>query len=131
MQKNYIALALAAAISTVSLGGCATDPTTGLPTISPTVLTSVEQDVQAGAAALCGFVPTIASVAGVVATFINGGTAVVNIATAATQAICNAVTAAPTTAPTASVIRGKRTMVRRLLTTPTVNGVAINGYFIR
>lgn len=131
MRRNYIALALAACLGAVSVAGCTTNPATGLPTIDPTQLAAIESQVQQEAAAICGFVPTIESVAGVVASFVpvpGVGTAIAVINQAAT-AICNAVLPAKAAAMrSASGVIGKRTAGAAI---PTVNGVPITGYFIK
>ena len=129
MQRNYIAFSLAVALATTSLVGCATSPTTGLPTIDPTLLATIETQVQQDAAAVCGFIPTIGTIASIVASLIPGGSAVVTIASDVAGQICTAVT--PVQAPLAAL--GKRTVSRKTLgaALPSVNGVPIQGYFIK
>jgi hypothetical protein len=115
----------AATVMAVSLGACATDPTTGLPTIDQNTLNSVEAQIQTTAANVCKFEPTIASVAGVIASFVSAG-AVVDLVNQAAQSICTAVANAPVTP--AKV--GHKTVMR--LTQPvTANGVKIDGYFMK
>jgi hypothetical protein len=131
MQKNYLAMAAAALLTASSLGGCATSPTTGLPVIDPTVLASVEAQVQQDVAAACAFVPTLASVAGVIASFVSAG-AVINLVDQATTSICSAILAAPTAPVTPAVTAtGRRTGPRRLAAPVIVNGVQIHGYFLK
>jgi len=128
MRKNYIALALA---SSLLVAGCSTNPNTGLPTIDPTTLTTIETQVQQDAAAVCGFVPTIGTIASIVASIIPGGSAVVQIASSVAQQICTAV--APVKASMMAV--GTRRLTPRTFggaaALPTVNGVPIQGYFIK
>src|SRR5258705_8265851 len=127
MTKNYIALALATALASASLAGCATDPTTGTTTIDVAKVTSVEAEVQKNAAIICGFVPTLGTVASVIASFVGGG-GVATIATQAANAICSAVVPAK-----AMMVRrpGNRLAMRRGVAHPTVNGVPVEGYFIK
>jgi len=126
MARNYIALALATTLVSVSLGGCATDPTTGATTIDVAQITSIEAEVQKNAAIICGFVPTIGTVASVIASLV-GGSAVTTLATQAANAICGAVTPAKAQA----MRMGTRRLVVRRGTAPTVNGIPVEGYFIR
>lgn len=119
-MRKIIALATVGVMA-LSLGACATDPTTGMPTINQQELANVEAQVQQTAANVCSFVPTVASVAGIIASFVAAG-AVVNLVDQAAQQICNAISQAPTT----TTKSGKK----MLAATASVNGVAIQGYFI-
>jgi hypothetical protein len=109
MRKLVIALAVGAS---VALGGCATSPS-GQPTIDP----SIQTQIQNGTAAACGFVPTITTVASILASFVGGGP-IVGVVGSTIKAICDAV--AP---PKASL--------KRKFGKPMVNGVPVEGYFIR
>lgn len=122
MRKNYLTLALVVAAS-LSLGACATNPSTGKPTIDPTQITDIENQVQKGAAAVCGFVPTLGTVASIIATF-TGTSPIVGIVNQVVTSICNAVVPAK-----ASLRRGAHRF--GATNAPTVNGVPIQGYFIR
>jgi len=133
MTRNYIALvlALAAALASASLAGCATDPVTGTTTIDVAKITSVEAEVQKNAAIICGFVPTIGSVASVIASFAGAG-GIASLATQAANAICNAVVPAK--------MAGHRRLAMRRGTAPVVCPVGasttaacvpIEGYFIK
>lgn len=118
-MRKYIAFAFVAALG---LGGCATNPSTGLPAIDQTTLNNVEAQIQTAANEACGFVPAIGTVASVIGTFVGGG-AVINLVDQVAGSICKAVVATPTVA-TAS---GRR----RLASAPVVNGVVVQGYFTR
>jgi hypothetical protein len=122
MRKMLAGVAIAASLT---LGACATDPTTGLPTINQQELASVEAQIQQDAAAACKFVPTVASVAAVIATFVNVGS-VVDLVNQSVIQICSAVSTAPVVNAT---LRGMP--VARLAAPVTVNGAPINGYFLR
>ena|ERR1700744_3698271 len=126
MNRNYIALALATALTAGALGGCATDPTTGLPVFNNSTLTDVENQVQQDAATICSFVPTAATVAAVVATYV-GLTPLVTLADTAATAICNAVVPVQATAFAASGRLSKATPPQIVVNGKTI---PINGYFI-
>ena len=123
-MRKFIAVFAAGAMA-LSLGACATNPATGVVGIDQTQLANVEAQIQQTAANVCQFVPTVASVAGVIAGFVSGG-AVVDLVNQAAQSICSAVASAPTVKATV----GHRT-VQRLASPVTVNGVAITGHFIK
>lgn len=76
------------------LGGCAIDPTTGQPTITPPISSgtdqSVAQKIQGGVSSLCGFVPSLLSVTDILATFAGGGS-IAAIADTVINGICTAV----------------------------------------
>src|SRR5690348_9103633 len=93
-MRKFLGL-ICAVTMTMSLGACATDPTTGLPTINQQALANVEAQIQNTAATVCKFVPTVASVAGVIAGFVQAG-AVVDLVNQAAGQICSAVSNAPT-----------------------------------
>jgi hypothetical protein len=132
-QRNYISAALALCLIGSAgslLGGCATDSATGLPVIDPTVLSQVETDIQNDVQTACSFVPDISSVASVVASYVGVG-AVVDLVTQATKAICTAAEAGTVTnPPTATIVNGKRTLIRRTATPIIVNGQQVSGYYI-
>lgn len=108
MRKLLIAAALSC-----GLAGCAT--TSGTPSID------VGQ-VQQAAIAACGFLPTVETVVGIIATFATGGAAAPVVATAegVAEAICSAVV------PKAAARRGGAPAAP-----PAVNGVVIHGQFVR
>lgn len=122
MSHNYIAVGLAAMLTSTSLAGCATDPVTGTTTIDVAKVSSIEADVQKNAAIICGFVPTIGTVASVIASFAGAG-GIATIATQAANAICSAVVPAK--------MAGHRRLAMRRGTAPVVNGVPVEGYFIK
>ena len=101
MRKFLIGTSLAAVMS---FGGCAT-------TSSTDIAATIAQ-VQQIAVQICAFIPTAATVAGILAT----GNPAVATASAAAAAICAAVTPAKA----AGKLRG----------VPTVSGVVIHGRFI-
>lgn len=84
MKRIFLATAL---IPLVALGGCAGLTAANL----ASTVASVEAEVQADANLVCGFIPTIATIAAI----IPGGAAVVPAAASIAQAICAAVSAAP------------------------------------
>lgn len=134
-RRNYISIALSLSLmasSAAMLGGCATDPSTGLPVIDPAVLSQVETDIQSDVQTACNFVPDISSVASVVASYVGVG-AVVNLVTQATSAICTAALAGTaTTTPVATMVNGKRAVIRRTAANAPlmVNGQPVSGYYI-
>lgn len=123
-MRKFLGL-ICAVTMTMSLGACATDPTTGLPTINQQALANVEAQIQNTAATVCKFVPTVASVAGVIAGFVQAG-AVVDLVNQAAGQICSAVSNAPTVKATV----GHR-LVQRLASPVYVNGTPITGYFLK
>jgi len=109
-MKKILVVVLSAAIG---LGGCAT--TGG---ITPQTVTNAITAIQTATTQACGFLPTAATVSGIVAALFGGGalateTAIADIATK----ICTAV--APVKAGTAA---GK---------TVRVAGVVVHGRFVR
>ena len=103
MRKLSIALLTACSIG---LGSCSTT--------TPSDITAIITQVQKDAVAICGFLPTV----GTVASIISGGNPLITTALGIAQAICNAVTPAP------SALRKKAVV-------PMVNGVVIHGRFVR
>lgn len=121
-------LLVAALVSSTALGGCA-----GLTqaNLSATV-SAVEADVQADANLVCGFVPTIATIAA----FIPGGAAVVPAAASIAEAICGAVAAAPPVAVQSARLRSLKQGGRlgaavnvAMVRVPGVGNVPISGTF--
>lgn len=96
-----ITLALA-----LALGGCVT---TGL---GPGSITNFVQQAQQVATLTCGFLPTVETVAGLIA----AGNPAITTATEIADAICSVAT---------------RKMVTRSGRAPTVSGVAVKGRFVR
>lgn len=90
MKRFLLAASAAAALS---LGGCATT-TTG----TTTTIATIEADVQSAAASACSFVPTIATVASIIATLFPGGSATEAIVGTIAAQICSAVAAVPVAA---------------------------------
>lgn len=87
LRRSLLALSLAAAIA---LAGCATPgggPVT-VPAIDPATITKIQDTAKQ----VCGFVPTINTVASIIATFTGGG-AIVDMVGRAATGICTAVTA--------------------------------------
>jgi len=102
MQKFLRVLPL---VGTLLVGGCGvTNPFTGVPITAA--------DVQAAAVSACGFLPTAATVANIIA----AGNPTLTTATTVAQAICSAVTA-----------HGGRLGGAA----PNVNGVAVHGRFVK
>ena len=93
----------------LTLGGCTT--TGG---VSPDAKAFLEQ-VRQSAVAVCGFLPTIDTVAAIIAT----GNPIVATVSGLANAICAAVTALPPV------------QLRRGAAPPTVAGVVIHGKFVR
>ncbi len=109
MSKMIIA-ALAASIS---LAGCAG---TGTLPPSPVVAFPTITQIQDAAVAACGFLPAAETVASIVATFQPSAAGGVAIGSQVANAICAAVTA------NKPKFNGQA---------PMVNGVVVNGYFVR
>jgi hypothetical protein len=103
-MKNF--LRVLPLVGTLLVGGCGviSNPFTGAPITAA--------DVQAAAVAACGFLPTAATVANIIAA---GNPAVATVSTIA-QAICSAVTA-----------KGGRLGGAA----PNVNGVPVHGRFVQ
>ena len=123
MRKLLTVVAVAASCT---LGACATNPTTGLPTIDQAQLAAVEARIQQSVATACKFVPTVDSVAAVVAGFVGAST-VIDLVNQVTSQICNAVVAAPVVSATLNGMPVRK--LARAVTTS--NGTSIQGYFIR
>lgn len=112
-HASKFAIASVLAVS-LTLGACATNPTTGQTQIDPATITQIQQNV----ALACGFVPTITTIVNIVTTFLPGSASAAAAATQAAAAICAAVTP-----PKASL--------RRAAGRPMVNGVVVEGHFAR
>lgn len=89
-RKLLIASALSSALL---VSACATNPdgSVSLPAI-PTLSSSQITQIQSGVATACSFVPTVQTVAAIIATF-AGASAVVDVAGSAIRGICAAITA--------------------------------------
>jgi|SRR5882724_7777380 len=112
MKMKLISLALCVGIGLTS---CTTkvDPTTGVTTtVTDPQLTETIAQIKSGILQTCGFSATINSIASIVGTFVPG----VSVVPSVVSAICGAVTA-----------KG----VRRGGPRPQVNGVAVEGRFVR
>lgn len=112
MFKSIRAVAVSAALA-LSLAGCATTVTENLPPAQQPI--NIQQ-VQQLATTVCGFLPTVATVASILATFTGGGT-IVSTAEGVASAICAAVV--------------PRRGARRGAAPPRVNGVTVRGRFVR
>lgn len=104
-------------LASLALAGCATTTPNGggsttisIPSIDPAVIAQVQQT----AVQVCGFLPAVETVAGIITSF-AGGAAAVGAITAAADGICKAVTAK-------SARRGS---------SPRYRGVRIRGHFVR
>ena len=109
-------LAAAALISLTALGACT--GTTGL----TTTVASIEAEVQADSNLVCGFVPTLATIAA----FIPGAGAVAPAAASIAESICAAVAAAPPVKVRSARLRSLR-MGGRLGTAVNVGSVIVPG----
>lgn len=113
MKKILIALVLAG-----SLAACGTVPGGNGPAPTPTPIATdaTITAIQQAAVKVCGFLPTVQTVADIVTTFTGGGALVALVGNVA-NAICNAVKPALGARERAEV--------------PAVNGVVIHGKFVR
>jgi outer membrane lipoprotein SlyB len=98
---------LVPALVAISMAGCAT---------LPTLPSAITNQVQAATVAACGFLPTISTVASILASF-TGTSSVVSSIEQAAAGICAGVTA-----------KGGRLGARRAA---SFNGVRIEGHFVR
>lgn len=109
LRKLCLAMAAACAFA---LGGCATNGAgPSAPSLDPAVIAQVQQT----ASTVCGFLPTVETVAQIIASFTSAGP-VVGVVSQAANGICAAVTA-----------KG----VRLGQKAPKYRGVAIRGQFVR
>ena len=119
-------LTIAALAPFAFLGGCA-----GLtPSSLTTTVAQIEQEVQADANLVCGFIPTVATIAAI----IPGGATVAPAAASIAEAICNAVAKAPPVTAQSARLRSLKfggpvnvTVVK----VPNVGNVPITGTFTR
>lgn len=125
-------IALAAALA---LGGCAS---TGGVTPAPTDISAEISQVQKIAAQVCSFVPTIETVSGLITVFVPAAGVPTSIAGQIADAICAAVAPKAMLAGSRAVVRGvpisgKYVQSRRAARNgvPVINGVIIDGYFVR
>jgi hypothetical protein len=110
MKKLITAVLMAAAIC---LGGCAS--TGG--TMSTADIQAFEDMIIADAVAVCKFEPTVATVAGLVATaVVPGAAAITSVAAGLANSICASVTV--------------KSAARGAVLPPMVNGVVIRGHFV-
>jgi hypothetical protein len=120
MRKIALLLACAGALS---LGACAGVPATsgGTATPAPVVVPGdlTVQQIQNTAAKVCGFVPTVSTITGIIASFFPGGAPVNTLVTGVANAICTA------------VVPNKTLRRAGVAGPPTVGGVRVEGYFIR
>ena len=112
------------------LGGCATTGGTN-PDISAEI-----QKAQQIAVQVCGFLPAVETVSGILTTFIPGGAPANAIASQVANAICAAVTnkSVSLTGPMVNGVPVKGEWVKksyRVKKVSSVNGIPINGVFVR
>lgn len=105
-------VALASAIA-ISGGGCAL-----LSTAQQAQVTATVAGVQQSAVQACGFLPTAASVAAIIASLVPGGSVVVATADSIAAQIC-------------AVVSPAKASGRLGASVPTVNGVPVHGTFVR
>jgi|SRR5579864_2665767 len=105
-------LATCAIAGSLLLGNCAG---TG---VTPATIQSAVTAVQQAAVTACGFLPTAATVSGILATLVPGAAAIEQLIASTAQQICAAV------APV-------RTSAKLKAVAPTVNGVPVHGRFVR
>lgn len=124
LRKLYL---VSAALPMVALGGCAGFNSATL----QNDVASIEQQVQADANVLCGFIPTVATIAAFIPGF---GTVAASAATIATG-ICAAVAKAPVVQPQSASMRSQLAASGadvQVTTAKTPNGVVpIVGHFTR
>jgi hypothetical protein len=105
----------------LALGACSTTlPSPGGGAVVPPTTTGdkTTDSVIAATVKACGFLPTVATVTGIVASFVPGGAPVNSLVTSIAQSICNAV--AP---PKMGARRGGHA--------PMVGDVLVEGRFVR
>jgi hypothetical protein len=107
------ALLLPTLAGSLFLGSCAG---TG---ITPGTIQSAVTSVQQAAVSACGFLPTAATVSGILATLVPGAAAIEQLIASTAQQICAAVAPVKTSARL------------RAAAPPTVNGVPVHGRFVR
>lgn len=129
MPERYRKLAIAAALAgpLISMGACSVTTADITATLS-----TIEQQVQADANLVCGFIPTLATIA----SFIPGGAAIAPEAASIAQAICAAIAAAPPVQVQSAKLRSARLGVSTpvnvaTVIVPGVGAVPIAGTFTR
>lgn len=126
MKKLALAVVL---IGAVSLAACGKTPVELAADVA-----AVEAEVQADTNLVCGFIPTIATIAAI----IPGGAAVVPAAASIAEAICQAVAAAPPVAAQSARLRSLKhggqlgaAVNVAVVNVPGVGLVPISGKFTR
>ena len=118
--KNTLALAAVVTVG-LALGACSTTlPSPGGATTPPTTTGDATTDKIIGATVkACGFLPTVSTVTGIIASFVPGGAPVNELVTSIARSICGAVAPAKMGA-------------RRGAASPTgvVRGVQVEGHFV-
>jgi len=126
------AVALALALFSVGLGGCATTATDPTNTTAPDY-SAIIKEVLAACSTACHFVPTAATIISIV----TAGNPGVVTGAAIASAICSALQAAPAAARKGGAVSGidangwhVSATMRGAKAVPMVNGVPIQGRFI-
>jgi hypothetical protein len=121
-------LLIAGLASFAALGGCSS---TGTLTAN---VAAIEAEVQADANLVCGFIPTVATIA----SFIPGGSVVAPAAASIAESICGAVAAAPPVTVSSARLRSLKKGGRlgaavnvATVIVPGVGPVPISGQFTR
>jgi hypothetical protein len=109
-----LAVVLAAGLGLAACAGT-TPSSTGGTTTSPTG-DATTNAIIASTVKACGFLPTVSTVTGIIASFVPGGAPINSLVTSIAQSICGAV------APKAGMRRGAAR--------PEVNGVVVEGRFV-
>lgn len=113
IRSTRIALSAGLIACALSLGACAKNPDGSFVPVTDAQVAAQIERVQTTARAVCGFVPAVATVVDILATFVPSAQPAVSTASTIANAICSRVTAK-------SLRRGA---------TPTYRGVAIRGQF--
>lgn len=117
MRKFITAIVLASSLAVAGCAGSGSPPPSGGGvTIPPIVGDLTVQQIQDAAAKACSFVPTAQTITGIVASFFPGGAPINSIVSSVVNSICSAIT---------------KKSIRRGGSRPMVNGVPVEGYFIR
>jgi hypothetical protein len=131
-MKLKAALLASALVFTTALGGCATNPTTGVTVVNPN-FTAIVAEVQAACTVACSFVPTAATIVSIV----TAGNPGVVTGAAIASAICAALQAAPVAARKGASVGGVviegwtvSARFRGSKAVPMVNGVPIIGRYV-
>jgi hypothetical protein len=122
MKIISLSAILAAGLALGACSGSLPSPSGGT-TPPPTTTTGdkTTDAIIAGTVKACGFLPTVSTVTGIIASFIAGGAPVNSLVTGIAESICNAV--AP---PKKSMRRGAARVGP-----PAVGGVLVEGRFVR